>query len=72
MTSALGLAMTSLAIWPPRAFAQDTPNQQRACRPDVARFCRHVEGGGDAIRGCLRANVERLRPACREVIEGLR
>jgi hypothetical protein len=46
-----------------------TPEQQRACRPDVIRHCRGMSDDY-AIEGCLRANVERLRPACRHVIQG--
>jgi hypothetical protein len=46
-----------------------TPEQQRACRPDVVRHCRGMSDDY-AIEGCLRANVERLRPACRQVIQG--
>jgi hypothetical protein len=46
-----------------------TVEQQRACRPDVVRHCRGMSDDY-AIEGCLRANVERLRPACRHVIQG--
>ena len=45
-----------------------TAEQQRACRPDVLRHCRGIEDD-HAIEACLRANVHRLRPACREVFE---
>ena len=46
-----------------------TLEQQRACRPDVVRHCRGMSDDY-AIAGCLRSNVERLRPACRHVIQG--
>ena len=46
-----------------------TEQQQRACRPDALRHCRGVDDDR-AIEACLRANVDRLRPACRHVIEG--
>jgi hypothetical protein len=74
MTRYFAAAALFLAIVP-AAWAQNqgTPEQQRACRPDVARFCRHMQSGGDyAIENCLRANIQRLRPACRDVLEGRR
>jgi len=47
-----------------------TPEQQRACRPDVQRFCREVQNQGDyAIADCLKTNERRLSSACRRVIE---
>jgi hypothetical protein len=65
--------MLLLAMFPAAAAAQEqhrgTPEQQRACRPDVVRHCRGVHED-QAILGCLQANVQSLRPACRQVIEG--
>jgi hypothetical protein len=62
-----------LALLPVAASAQErhggTPEQQRACRPDVTRHCRGLSED-QAIFECLRANVQNLRPACRQVIEG--
>ena len=55
------------------AFAQGgTPEQQAACRPDVRRFCHSSPpGSGDgAFLACLQQHRERLRRACREVLEG--
>jgi hypothetical protein len=52
-----------------RAQHQGTPEQQRACRPDAVRLCRGLHED-NAIANCLRANVGRLHPACRRVIEG--
>jgi hypothetical protein len=63
----------ALAIVPYAAVAQDgrggTAHQRRACQSDVARFCRGAHSDG-AIADCLRAHAERLRHACRQVIEG--
>ena len=69
---ALALA---LAILPAAAFAAEekhlgTPQQQRACRPDVLKHCREVHGGDVAIAKCLEANTDKLTSACRKVIEG--
>jgi hypothetical protein len=46
-----------------------TPEQQRACRPDVLRHCRGMHENY-AIEQCLRANMSGLRPACRRVFQG--
>ena len=45
---------------------EGTPEQRRACRPDVLRHCRGVQETY-AIEQCLRANMSGLRPACRHV-----
>jgi len=67
--------MLLLTALPATAAAQErhagTPEQQRACRPDVVRHCRGVHED-QAILQCLQANVSNLRPACRQVIEGNR
>ena len=73
MVKILSTLVIALAISPCLAWAQDghrgTAQQQRACRSDVARFCRG--GNSDAaIADCLRSNADRLRPACRTVIQG--
>jgi hypothetical protein len=72
MTRVFAVALLSLAILPDAAMAQHrgTPEQQRACRPDVARFCRHAGSSDYEIEACLRANMGRLRRACRAVFEG--
>ena len=65
----------SFAVLPAVACAEGgpqghlgTPQQQRAWRPDVQRLCRGMQGDY-AIADCLRANTQRLTPACRRVIE---
>ena len=65
----------ALAMLPATALAAEekhlgTPQQQRACRPDVLKFCRAVQGGDIAIARCLEANTDKLTSACRKVIEG--
>jgi hypothetical protein len=63
----------SLSILPTIAAAEEghlgTPQQQRACRPDVLRLCRGISEDL-AIATCLQANIKKLTPACRKVIEG--
>jgi hypothetical protein len=46
-----------------------TELQQRACRPDVIRHCRGMEDNDRAMANCLRANMQKLRPACRQALE---
>jgi len=68
----LSLALSTIAVAaePPGEGHQGTPEEQQACRSDVARHCRSVQGKGDeAIVDCLKANIKKLRPACRRVIE---
>ena len=65
----------ALAMLPAAALAAEekhlgTPQQQRACRPDVLKHCRDVHGGDVAIAKCLETNTDKLTPACRKVIEG--
>ena len=73
MTRAFAIAMVSIVMLPAAAWGQHqgTPEQQRECRHDVTRFCRS-QIDDFAIANCLRANVARLRPGCRDVIEGRR
>ncbi len=75
----------TLAVLTAVAFAQGggaqghlgTPEQQRACRPDVQRFCREIQNQGDyAIADCLKTNTPlglkvplTLQVAADEVIE---
>jgi hypothetical protein len=50
---------------------QGTPKEQAACRPDVRRFCHALKPGsssGDFL-ACLQAHRDKLRPACRAVLE---
>jgi hypothetical protein len=53
------------------AFAQSgTPQEEAACRPDVRRFCHTVAGSGNGpVLACLQEHREKLRKACRQVLE---
>jgi hypothetical protein len=43
--------------------------EQRACTPDVQRFCRKLIDQGDfTILACLKENRPKLSPACRHVL----
>lgn len=51
-----------------RAFAQGTPEQQEACKPDVFRLCGNFIPDVDRIVACLKANEPNLSPACHDVM----
>jgi hypothetical protein len=46
-----------------------TDQEEKACAPDVQRFCRKVMDQGDfTILACLKENRPKLSPACRYVL----
>ena len=46
-----------------------TDQEEKACTPDVHRFCRKLMDQGDfTILGCLKENRPKLSPACRGVL----
>jgi hypothetical protein len=51
------------------AFAQGTPQQRAACRGDVVRFCKGIEGP-DAIHSCLQSKYSQISERCRKVLAG--
>jgi hypothetical protein len=51
------------------AAAQGTPEQRRACTPDVYRLCAGEIPNVGAIRACLRRQKGNLSPACAAVFE---
>jgi hypothetical protein len=64
--STLGLFLTLFAS---AAYAQGTPDQRRACTPDVYRLCAGEIPNVRAITACLRRNKASLSEACRAVFE---
>jgi Cysteine rich repeat len=52
------------------AFAHSgTDQEEKACAPDVQRFCRKVMDQGDfTILACLKENRPKLSRACRYVL----
>ena len=54
------------------AFAHSgTDQEERACAPDVQRFCRRLMDQGDfTILACLKENRPKLTSACRSVLVG--
>jgi len=46
-----------------------TDQEEKACAPDVRRFCRKLTDQGDfTILACLKENRPKLSPACRYVL----
>lgn len=64
---ALGLAATLTSS--SSAFAQGTPEQRKACTPDVYRLCAGEIPNVRAITACLRRNRASLNEACRTVFD---
>ena len=65
--SVLGLLLTLMASG--SASAQGTPEQRRACTPDVYRLCAGEIPNVRAITACLRRQKSSLSPACAAVFE---
>ena len=64
----LGLLLTSFSGAAARA-EPGTPEQRRACTPDVYRLCAGEIPKVRAITACLRRNKASLSPACAAVFE---
>jgi hypothetical protein len=66
--SALGLLLALAASGAAHA-QQGTPEQRRACTPDVYRLCAGEIPNVRAITSCLRRQKANLSPACAAVFE---
>jgi hypothetical protein len=76
LLAALFVSIASAAFAQPNNGAGQTQQmgnreQRAACGPDVARYCKSVkpDDGPFAFLGCLQAHREKLRVACRKVLE---
>ncbi len=65
--STLGLFLALFASG--SVFAQGTPEQRKACTPDVYRLCAGEIPNVRAITACLRRQKASLSDACRAVFE---
>ncbi|KJC35587.1 hypothetical protein UP09_30630 [Bradyrhizobium sp. LTSP885] len=66
--SALGLVLTLFAS--EAALAEPgTPEQRKACTPDVYRLCAGEIPNARAITACLRRQKASLSPACAAIFE---
>ena len=50
-------------------FAQGTPQQRAACRPDVVKFCKGKGDDPGVLLSCLEDNKDKISEKCRKVIE---
>jgi hypothetical protein len=66
--SVLGFLLTLIASGSAGA-QQGTPEQRRACTPDVYRLCAGEIPNARAITACLRRQKSSLSPACAAVFE---
>ncbi|UWU76573.1 hypothetical protein N2603_43080 [Bradyrhizobium huanghuaihaiense] len=64
----LRLALLSVVAAPLPSLAQGTPEERRACTPDVFRLCSAFIPDADDITLCLRQRQRELSDACRQVI----
>ncbi len=64
-TIGLGLTLASATS----AFAIGTPEQRRACTPDVYRLCAGEIPNVGAITACLHRHKGSLSSACRSAME---
>ena len=67
LAAAFGLVLTLVSA--SAAFAVGTPEQRRACTPDVYRLCAGEIPNVRAITECLRRQKASLSQACRAVFE---
>jgi hypothetical protein len=65
--STLGLFLSLFASG--SAFAIGTPEQRKACTPDVYRLCAGEIPNARAITACLRRQKANLSEACKAVFE---
>jgi hypothetical protein len=66
---ALRFALAAILVATPlSAFAQGTPQQRAACRPDVAKFCKGKGEDPGVLLTCLEDNKDKISDKCRKVI----
>jgi len=70
LSASAALAQSPLPLPLPFPNFQGTPEEQRACRPDVVKMCKEVLGQNDntVVLRCLQANKVRLSPSCHAVL----
>lgn len=57
----------AVAQYYPRSYP-GTREEQEACRPDAARFCRGIQDPSD-VRACLVSHRPQLKAGCRRVLQ---
>jgi hypothetical protein len=64
----LGAVAIAISFFGAGAFAQGTPQQRAACRPDVTKFCKGKGEDPGVILECLESNKDKISERCRKVI----
>lgn len=58
-------AALSLPLTASPALAQQAPENARACRADVEKFCKDVQPGGGRVAQCMKQHESELSDACK-------
>jgi hypothetical protein len=66
---ALGLVLVLMVSASSAFAAQGTPEQRKACTPDVYRLCAGEIPNVRAITACLQRQKGNLSPACRAAMD---
>jgi hypothetical protein len=67
----LNVLIAVISIFPlSAAFADGTPQQRAACRPDVVKFCKGLGDDSGVLLNCLEKNREKISEKCQKVIDG--
>lgn len=67
----LNVLIAVISIFPlSAAFADGTPQQRAACRPDVVKFCKGLGDNSGVLLNCLEKNREKMSEKCQKVIDG--
>jgi hypothetical protein len=69
VAAVLGIALTFVSAGAAFAQQQGTPEQRRACTPDVYRLCAGEIPNVRAITACLVRQKGNLSPACRAAMD---
>jgi len=72
LAAGLVLAAAAAAILPgaPAQALSGTQEEQAACRPDVAKHCKGIQGDDEnAFVSCLVSHASQLSQRCRKVLE---
>ena len=65
----LALILLSIPVSPGALAHSGTDQEEKACAPDVQRFCRKLLDQGDfTILACLKENRLKLSASCRSVL----
>ena len=62
-------SVAAFLIVPALAYAQGTPQQRAACRPEVVKFCKGKGDDPGVLLTCLEDNKDKISEKCRKVIE---